>query len=116
MRSGFRGSDSVRSRRPRGQTAFADSQTIAASCEDYRASATIDLKHDDEDTGRKVACPIMVLWGDRGVIEAHFDCLALWRERADHVDGHALSGGHYLAEELPEEVLLHALDFFREGS
>lgn len=94
--------------------AFDDPQAIAASCEDYRAAATIDLKHDDEDAGRKVSCPVRVLWGDRGVIEAHFDCLALWRERADHVDGHALPGGHYLAEELPDEVLLHALEFFRE--
>lgn len=95
-------------------SAFDNPRAIAASCEDYRAAATIDLKHDDEDAGRKVSCPIRVLWGDRGVIEAHFDCLALWRERADHVDGLALPGGHYLAEEVPEEVLRHALEFFRE--
>jgi haloacetate dehalogenase len=96
--------------------AFDDPKAIAASCEDYRAAVTIDLEHDDEDSGRKVSCPIRVLWGDRGVIEAHFDCLALWRERAEHVDGCALPGGHYLAEELPEEVLRHALEFFREES
>ena len=69
-------------------------------CEDYRAAASIDIVHDDE--GGRVTCPIHVLWGADGAIEAHFDCLTLWRERADHVSGHTLPGGHYLAEELPE--------------
>ncbi|MEZ4421992.1 MAG: alpha/beta hydrolase [Gemmatimonadota bacterium] len=91
--------------------AFDDPAAIAASCEDYRAAATIDLRHDDEDGGRKIGCPVRVLWGARGVIERCFDCLALWRERADHVDGQSLSGGHYLAEELPEQVAEQTLDF-----
>lgn len=90
---------------------FDDPDAIAASCEDYRAAATIDLRHDDEDAGRKIACPVRVLWGAHGVIERCFDCLALWRERADHVDGHSLPGGHYLAEELPEQVAEQTLDF-----
>ena len=96
--------------------AFDDPKAIAASCEDYRAAATIDLRHDDEDEGRKVMCPIRVLWGGKGVIEAHFDCLGLWRERAETVDGEALMGGHYLAEELPDEVLSHTLEFLRQES
>lgn len=96
--------------------AFADPQAIAASCEDYRAAATIDLVHDEEDGGRKVTCPIRVLWGKRGVIEAHFDCLALWRERAETVDGEALMGGHYLAEEMPEEVISHTIEFLQRKS
>ena len=97
-------------------TAFDDPLAISASCADYRAAATIDLEHDDEDRGRTVTCPVRVLWGDRGVIEANFDCLALWRQRADHVDGGALPGGHYLAEELPDEVLLEAIDFFSQDA
>jgi haloacetate dehalogenase len=96
--------------------AFDDPEAIAASCEDYRAAATIDLRHDDEDGGRKVTCPVRVLWGKRGAIEAHFDCLALWRERAEIVDGEALMGGHYLAEEVPEEVISHTLDLLQPGS
>ena len=90
---------------------FDDPKAISASCEDYRAAATIDLIHDDEDAGRKVACPIRVLWGKRGVIEAHFDCLALWSQRAEIVDGEALFGGHYLAEEVPNEVIARTLEF-----
>ncbi|SFI23863.1 alpha/beta fold hydrolase [Jannaschia pohangensis] len=82
-------------------------EVIGASCEDYRAAATIDLTHDDADVaaGRRLAMPVQALWGLRGAIERHFDCLALWRERADDVQGQALPGGHYLAEEHPEDLL-----------
>lgn len=93
-------------------SAFDAPDAIAASCEDYRAAATIDIEHDDLDGGRKVTCPVRVLWGAQGVIESHFDCLALWRERAEVVDGRALPGGHYLAEERPSEVVDEVLDFF----
>jgi haloacetate dehalogenase len=94
--------------------AFDDPATIAASCEDYRAAASIDLVHDDQDQGRKVRCPIRVLWGEHGAIERHFDCLALWRERAESVEGEALPGGHYLAEELPDDVVAHTLKFLEQ--
>ena len=87
-------------------------ETIRATCEDYRAAATIDIRHDDEDAGRKVACPLLVLWGAKGAIEKHFDCLGLWRTRAADVRGHALPGGHYLAEEAPDDVLREFLAFF----
>ncbi|MGL4291612.1 MAG: alpha/beta fold hydrolase [Phreatobacter sp.] len=83
---------------------FRDPRAIHASCEDYRAGATIDIAHDDADGARKLACPLLVLWGKNGVIESCFDPLALWRERAGDVRGHALPGGHYLAEEVPEPV------------
>lgn len=94
--------------------AFDDPRAIAASCEDYRAAASIDLAHDEEDGGRKVGCPVRVLWGAKGVIEAHFDCLALWRARADRVEGEALPGGHYLAEELPDEVVASTREFLQK--
>ncbi len=97
-------------------TAFEAPAAIVASCEDYRAAATIDVVHDDQDQGRKVTCPILVLWGDKGAIEAHFDCLGLWRRRAEHVEGRAISGGHYLAEERPDEIVSHTLDFLRQES
>lgn len=84
--------------------AFRDPEAIRASCEDYRAAATIDLEHDDADAGRMVDCPVLALWGRDGAIERHFDCLALWRRRARQVEGEALPGGHYLAEERPDLV------------
>ncbi len=95
-------------------TAFRDPEVIRASCEDYRAAASIDIAHDGSDAGRKVSCPLLALWGEKGAIEAHFDCLGLWRQRAADVRGQALPGGHYLAEELPERVLDEFIRFFSE--
>lgn len=91
---------------------FRDPATIHASCEDYRAAATIDIAHDNADGDRKLACPLLVLWGQNGVIEKCFDALALWRERASDVRGHALPGGHYLAEECPDLVADELERFF----
>lgn len=95
--------------------AFRDPATIHAACEDYRAAAGVDLAHDDADGGRKLRQPLLVLWGEKGVVHACFDPLALWRLRADDVRGRALPGGHYLAEELPEAVA-GELEAFMGGS
>jgi haloacetate dehalogenase len=95
-------------------TAFRNPETIRATCEDYRAAATIDIQHDDEDAGRKLECPLLVLWGANGAIERHFDCLGLWRKRASNVNGHSLPGGHYLAEELPDTVTQQFIAFFAD--
>ena len=92
---------------------FRDPATIHASCEDYRAAASIDIAHDDGDAGRKLSAPLLVLWGRNGVIEKCFDALALWRQRASDVRGHALPGGHYLAEELPDLVAHELEQFFQ---
>jgi haloacetate dehalogenase len=83
-------------------------------CEDYRASASIDLAHDRADiaAGKKLAMPIKVLWGEHGVVGHNFDVLPLWRERATDVDGEALPCGHYIAEEAPEALLTQAHNFF----
>jgi haloacetate dehalogenase len=83
-------------------------------CEDYRASATIDLDHDRTDiaSGKKLQMPVKVLWGEHGVVAHNFDVLALWRERASNVDGQTLPCGHYIAEEEPGELLAHAHHFF----
>jgi haloacetate dehalogenase len=91
---------------------FRNPDVIAASCEDYRAAATIDIAHDDADGGRKVDCPLLALWGENGIIGKVFDPLALWRARASDVSGHALPGGHYLAEECPDLVARAFADFF----
>lgn len=95
--------------------AIDDPATVHAICEDYRASATIDLEHDrvDRDAGRRVDCPLQVLWGRHGVIERCFDPLDEWRRVADDVRGHALDCGHYVAEEAPRALLASALPFLR---
>ena len=91
---------------------FHNPETVAASCEDYRASASIDLQHDEADITRKVECPLLALWGNSGAVARCFDVLAEWRARAADVRGGALPGGHYLAEELPELVTAELHDFF----
>ncbi|WP_298833773.1 alpha/beta hydrolase [uncultured Piscinibacter sp.] len=94
---------------------FCRAETIHAVCEDYRAAAGIDLEHDraSRDTGQKIACDTLVLWGERGVVQALFDPLALWRAQCSAtVSGHAMAAGHFLAEELPEQSAAALLGFF----
>lgn len=81
---------------------------ITSMCEDYRAAATIDLVHDGISRAehRRVECPMLVLWGEKGQIGGWYDPIALWRQYcAAEVQGHAIDSGHYLAEEAPEAVL-----------
>lgn len=88
--------------------------TAHAICEDYRASSSIDLKHDRADmaSGRKLEQPVKVLWGEHGAVGQCFDVLQLWRERATQATGNSLPCGHYIAEEVPELLIPQALDFF----
>ena len=91
---------------------FSDPATIHATCEDYRAAASIDLAHDAHDADRRVTCPLMVLWGEKGVVHRLFDPIEDWRGVADDVRGKALPCGHYLAEEVPPAVLEEFSAFF----
>jgi len=86
-------------------------------CEDYRAAATIDLEHDrfDRDAGDRLALPLMVLWGEQGVVGRCFDPLAEWQRVADDVQGGALPCGHYIAEEAPDVLLERVLPFLVQG-
>lgn len=93
--------------------AFRNPATIHATCEDYRAAASIDLEHDRADLDRKVECPVLVLWGERGPMHRMFDMLAVWRERALQVNGRAIASGHFLAEEAPDETLSELRVFLR---
>jgi haloacetate dehalogenase len=83
---------------------FSNPATIHASCEEYRASASIDLQHDEADLDQKISCPLLALWGKQGVVGRKYDVLKTWSERANHVDGKAIPGGHFLPEEAPEET------------
>ncbi len=83
---------------------FRDPATIHATCEDYRAAASIDLAHDDADMDRKITCPVLALWAGKGAMHKMYDVVATWRERAVSVSGTALPGGHFLPEEAPEET------------
>ena len=95
---------------------FSDPATIHATCEDYRAAASIDLEHDaaDRAAGRRVGCPLLALWGERGVVHRLFDPLAEWRAVADDARGRPLPCGHYLAEEAPDATLAE-LEAFLAG-
>jgi len=91
--------------------AFQSPGSIHATCEDYRAGATIDLVHDAADLDRKISCPLHVLWGERGVWPKVFDVLDTWRERASIVTGKQVPTGHFIAEEKPD-ILLAELSGF----
>jgi haloacetate dehalogenase len=91
---------------------FADLATVHATCEDYRAAATIDLEHDAADAAARVTCPLLALWGDKGVVNRLFDPIRDWRSVATDVRGRALPSGHFLAEEAPAETLAALAAFF----
>jgi haloacetate dehalogenase len=94
---------------------FCRAETIHAVCEDYRAAAGIDLEHDraSREAGQKIGCDTLVLWGERGVVQALFDPLALWRAQCSAtVSGRAMAAGHFLAEELPDETAAALHGFF----
>ena len=89
--------------------------TARGICEDYRASASIDLEHDREDidAGRHLNLPVLVLWGAQGTVGRCFDPLAEWQKVATDVRGQALACGHYIGEEVPQLLLEHVLPFLR---
>ena len=93
---------------------FEDPATIHASCEDYRAAASIDLEHDALDIGRKVAAPLLALWGSKGTVGRLYDVLATWRDKTESVIGGPLPCGHFLPEECPEQTLAALLPFLQE--
>lgn len=94
---------------------FKNPQTIHASCEDYRAAASIDLEHARADiaVGRKIQCPLLSLWGSEGFAAKSYDMLATWKAVSDGpVWGEGLSCGHFLPEEKPLETTARLRAFF----
>jgi len=90
---------------------FRNPATIHATCEDYRAGATIDLEHDEADLGRVVDIPALALWGGDGGFARVFDVLGAWRKRFASVEGKPLRCGHFLPEERPEDTMAALLRF-----
>ena len=88
-------------------------ENIHAMCEDYRAGASIDLKHDEADLEKKIACPLLALWGERAPMGRLYDVLAIWRERGTKVTAKGLPGGHTLQEDVPEQFLAELTAFLR---
>jgi haloacetate dehalogenase len=88
-----------------------DPANIHALCEDYRAGASIDLKHDEADLSKKIACPLLTLWGLKGPMGRIYDVLAIWKGKGVNVNGKGLPGGHNLQEEIPAEVLAELRPF-----
>jgi haloacetate dehalogenase len=94
---------------------FVKPETIHAVCEDYRASASIDLEHDRDSRaqGKKIACDTLVLWGSKGVVNRMFKPLDLWQGQCSaKVTGEAMPAGHFIPEELPAETATRLKDFF----
>ena len=98
------------------ERSFRDPETVRATCDDYRAGATIDCDLDaaDRDAGRRIACPMLALWGDRGG-DRRAVMMEVWERWATDLRGAAIPCGHFLPEEAPSETAAALLDFFRDG-
>jgi len=98
--------------------AIHDPATVRAMCEDYRAGLSIDREHDDADraAGRRVTCPVLMLWATRDDMERLYgDPVAVWRRWADDVRGAPIDSGHHMAEEAPDQLAAALSDFLHSG-
>ena len=94
---------------------FSNPETIRATCDEYRAGAGIDLEHDRADRARKIAMPLLVLWGRSSGQGSGYDMLAVWRDHAEDVRGQPIDSGHFLPEDAAEETYAALRTFFKEG-
>ena len=95
---------------------FGDPAAIRATCEDYRAAATVDQEHDVVSAGELIRCPLLVLWGAHGFVGRQYDVLRVWRRYASDVRGSAVDGGHFVPEERPAETAAALRDFLADVS
>jgi haloacetate dehalogenase len=96
------------------RTAFDDPEAVGAMCEDYRAGASVDVEHDDADreAGRRIGCPLLVLWAGRGGLPRFYpDVLEVWRPWAPSPQGRAIDATHFMAEDRPDDVAAELLRF-----
>src|SRR5579863_8035112 len=92
---------------------FRSPETIHAICEDYRAAASIDLAHDKADLDKKIQCPLLVLWSEKGPFHRMYNVLQTWRDRAVQAQGKSMPTGHFLPEQMPEELTQELQAFLR---
>jgi haloacetate dehalogenase len=92
---------------------FRQPDTIHAICEDYRAAASIDLAHDKADLDKKIQCPLLVLWSEKGPFHRMYNVLQIGQERAVQAQGKAMPTGHFLPEQMPHEVMQEITTFLR---
>lgn len=92
---------------------FSDPASISATCEDYRAGASIDLEHDGADNDTKMAMPVQVLWGQKGLVDKLYNVIEVWQGYAEHVEGQSLNCGHFIPEEQPEKTAEILAAFFK---
>lgn len=89
-----------------------DKESIHATCEDYRAAATIDMIDDESSRNKKIKMPLLVLWGEKGFINKTYNLIDVWKDYALDVSGCTLPCGHFLPEEAPNEVIEKLQKFF----
>jgi pimeloyl-ACP methyl ester carboxylesterase len=73
---------------------------------DYRATAGIDIEHDQVDraAGRRLTMPVTVIQQDWGSALG-FDAAALWRPWVADLVHRTVTSGHFMAEEAPAEIV-----------
>jgi len=90
---------------------FRQPDTIHAICEDYRAAASIDLVHDNADLNKKIQCPLLVLSSEKGPFHRMYNVPQTWQERAIRAQGKAMPTGHFLPEQMPQELMQEIITF-----
>ncbi|CAL9331973.1 Fluoroacetate dehalogenase [Streptomyces sp. enrichment culture] len=83
----------------------ASAAAVPSIVADYRASAGIDIAHDqaDQDAGSQLAMPVTVVQQDWGA-RLGYDAAAVWRAWAPDLDHRLTGAGHFMAEEAPDEI------------
>ncbi len=97
---------------------FDKPEVIAATCADYRAGASVDWQDDAEDraAGRRLACPVLTLWGIAYIGNEEPTPKTIWRRWAEEVEGWGLDCGHFLQEEAPDALAEALISFFLANS
>ena len=91
--------------------AWRDPAMQHASCNDYRAAATIDLEHDRADLGRMVHCPTLIMYGANGAMGQMYDVPKTWADRCADITVCPIAGGHFFVDEHPQKVAIELLEF-----
>jgi haloacetate dehalogenase len=92
---------------------FKKTEVIVGICAEYRATK-IDAAADADDrmNGKRIHCPVLVLWSENDFPGPADNPQTVWRNWADNVTGKGLPCGHFIMEELPDEVYGEFIRFF----